>query len=346
MKLPFGLLLLSLMPFAVFAADDKPQRNPYPDDYKASACAPNEACESYPASEMTSAGSAFLGLSMNPQWVQDHYDELRAAIKPLCAKLSTCYATPGNGAMFCNDLTAPMMRSVCDDKFPNAKDPVEHERCRQFIEVYALGIDQHAKPKVADAQKCAGPAAAHTKPPIVWMSPEKLRPGYDGYVTFYAIDPDTHVPVAARITFENQIHYAPSNPSGESATYYPFKLPFKHVESTRADGHRDLLTPMVTVAADNYPPVQFRLNAAMPEVVVTMNPPIAKLKRGAMATITAKDAATGEPVELRVFVGNNQAGDTNQPIAIDWAKNEKRPEIWARSLFNRYSDVVIAPAAK
>jgi len=344
MKLPLRVLLLSLLPLSIFAADTTPPPSPYPDDYVPSACATANACESYPSSEMKAAASVFIGFNMDAQWVQDHYDELRDALKPLCAKLSTCYATPGNGAMFCNDLTAPMMRAVCDERYPNAKNPVEHERCRQFMEIYALGIDQRAKPKVLEAQKCAGPAVAHTKPPIVWMSPAILPSDYDGWVTFYAIDPDTHVPVAALVTFENQLHRAPANPTGETATYYPFKLPFKLVEVQRADGHRDLLPPMVTITPENYPPVTFRLAAQPRTVVFEMTPPVSKLKRGGMATISAKDSQTGEPVELRVLVGQSQAGDTNQPIVIDWPKNGKRPEIWARSLFNRYSDVVIAPA--
>src|SRR5438045_6160423 len=132
-----------------------------------------------------------------------------------------------------------MLRNVCDTKFSKKGQPEEYERCRQFMEIYALGVDQRSKKSWEDAQACAGAPVAHPAPPIIWMSPAILPSDYEGWVTFYAIDPETHVPVAGLVTFENQLHRAPSNPMGETATYYPFKLPFKFVEVQRADGHRD-----------------------------------------------------------------------------------------------------------
>jgi hypothetical protein len=345
MKPALRVLLLSLIPLSLFAADP-PARVPFPDDYTPAPCAPANSCESFAESEIPSAAFTFLGINLDAQWVQRHYTELREAIKPVCAKQSSCVATPGNNRLFCNDLTAPMLRDVCLTKFSKDKQPEEYERCRQFMEIYALGVDQRSVKPAAAAQKCAGPLVPHTKPPIVWMKPEKLTPGYSGYVTFYALDPDTHIPVPAIITLEGQIVYAPANPTGQMATYYPFKLPVKLIESKRADGHRDLIPPMVTVKPENYPSVQFPLAMELRKVTVDMQPSAAKLKRGDKVTITAKDVATGAPVELRVFAGDDSIGDTNLPIVINWPKNRKRPEIWARSLFNRYSDVVVAPAQK
>src|SRR4029077_6707790 len=74
------------------------------------------------------------------------------------------------------------------------------------------------------AQNClkTSPAAPHTKPLEVWMSPEVLPPRFKGKVTFYAVDPDTHLPVYAKFTFDNQIVYAVANPEGLPATIYPF----------------------------------------------------------------------------------------------------------------------------
>jgi hypothetical protein len=345
MKPVLLLLLLSLVPFSLFAADE-PARNPFPDDYTPSPCAPANGCDSFAESEIASAAARFLGIEMDVRWVQDHYEEFRKAIGPVCAKQATCLATPGNNRLFCNDLTAPMLRDVCLTKYSKDKQPGEFEQCRQFMEIYALGIDQRSKKASLDAQKCAGPLVKHEKAPIVWMQPEKLPADYKGWVTFYALDPDTHVPVPAKITFEGQIVYASANPTGETATYYPFKLPFVLIEAPRKDGHRDLVPPMVTVTPENYPTAQFRLNIEPRKLVVEMNPPASKLKRGEKVTVSAKDAATGKPVELRVFAGQQMVGDTNLPIVIDWPKNKKRPEIWARSLFNRYSDVVVAPAQK
>jgi hypothetical protein len=340
------VLLLSLLPLSLFAADPEPPRSHFPNDYTPSLCAPANSCDTYKESELPSAAARFLGLNLDGKWVQEHYEELRQAAAPVCAKHATCFATPGNARLFCNDLIAPLMRDVCGTKFSKDKQPEEYETCREFMEIYMLGIDQRSKQAWTDAQKCAGPPVTHTKPPIVWMEPAKIPVGYKGQVTFYALDADTHVPVPARVTFEGQIFYANANPTGQTSTFYAFRLPFAYAERPRPDGHRDLVPPKVTVAAPYYPPLEFPLETETRNVIVEMNPPADKLKRGGMATINAKDATTGKPVELRVFVGDHQAGDTNHPIAIDWPKKQKRPEIWAKSLFNQYSDVVIAPAAK
>lgn len=340
MKIAF-VLAAALAAAPLFAADAPPLK-PYPDDFTPAACASPITCRSFPQSEMPSAAFTFLGLNMDVKWLAANWDKLHAAIEPLCRKQSTCIATPGNSRMFCNDLIAPMLRGTCDSLYPAKSD--DYNRCREFMETYALGMDQMSVRSAAEAQKCAGPPQQHEKPPIVWMSPETLPRDYTGWVTFYAVDPDTHVPVPAKLTFEGQKHYAPSNPTGEAATYYPMKLPFKYVETPNAAGHRDLLAPLVTVTPANYPPVQFRLATVLPRAVVTM--PKKTLKRGAKTTITAKDAETGKPVELRVYVGDAAIGNTNEPLTIDWPKNRKRPEIWARSLFNKYNDVVVLPAEK
>jgi hypothetical protein len=346
MKFAVSLLLLVLAP-SLFAADAAPQpRNPFPDDYVRSSCAPANSCLSFSPARLGSAAFTFQGLSLSERWITAHYDETVADLQPLCQKHATCIATPGNGMMFCNDLIAPLFRDMCSKKYGGAAQKDDLDQCRGFVEIYALGMDQHVKQLTADAQACAGPRPVHTKPPIVWMSPETIDYGDNGYVTFYAIDADTHVPVPAIVTLEAQKIYAPSNPTGETASYYPFKIPFRYAIHDTADGHRTLVPPIVTVAAPNYPVVTFPLATPQPNVIVTMEPAPAKLKRGQTVTVHATDAKTGTPVELRVRVGNMDAGDTNQPITIDWPANTKRPEIWARSLFDRYSDVIIVPAEK
>jgi hypothetical protein len=76
---------------------------------------------------------------------------------------------------------------------------------------------------------------------------------------------------------------------------------------------------------------------------VEMKP--AKLRRGKnIVTITAVDSVTGKPVEARVMGGERVLGKTNQPFEIEITG--KRPEIWVTNLYDRYSDVVVAPADK
>lgn len=92
----------------------------------------------------------------------------------------------------------------------------------------------------------------------------------------------------------SKLYYAPANPTGKLATFYPFKLPFKFIRVPNAEGHTSLVPPMVTVEAEGYPPTQFRLAAPVPEMKVEMRPAPSALRRGKnVVTIQAHDAATG-----------------------------------------------------
>jgi hypothetical protein len=87
--------------------------------------------------------------------------------------------------------------------------------------------------------------------------------------------------------------------------------------------------------------------AAPRRVAIEVSPAIDKLKRGKnKITVNAIDVMTNKPVELRVMLGETILGDTNKPLEFEVKKGEKRPEIWATSLFDKYSDVVVAPAEK
>jgi hypothetical protein len=78
-----------------------------------------------------------------------------------------------------------------------------------------------------------------------------------------------------------------------------------------------------------------------------MTPEPAALRTGTnRITVSTVDTVTGKPVEMRVMAGDRVVGDSNMPIELVLEKGAKRPEIWLTSLFDMYSDVVIAPAAK
>src|ERR1043165_7487588 len=166
-------------------------RDIFPSDFTPSPCAVAASCISFPDSSMKSAGFQFLGL---------HRDDV---------------------------LTAEA-HTVCDKVFPRDKSASDADQCKAWIEVYLMGVDQNAINTWKTAQACtkAQPPAVHTKPLDVWMSPESIPYDYKGMVTFYSLDSETHVPVLARVLLQNQVIYAPANPSGESATYYPFPAPF------------------------------------------------------------------------------------------------------------------------
>jgi len=331
------LIAAILLSTPVFA-----QRPVFPDDYKTNACAPANSCVTYPLSEFVGAATSFFGWTLDAEWLQKHDAELRAAFAPACRKHATCFTVPDNSDMFCNDIFSAEIYHFCAAKYP---DPKSHdgEQCREYAQVFALAVDQNARAIWGVAHGCALKSPVeHMKPLEVWMVPESIPYGYRKDVTFYSLDPDTHVPVYARITFEDHIIYAPSNPNGETATYYPFPLKFHYVTVPNADGHHDVLAPMVTVSAAGYPETKFRLNTPPPRVTAEMSPPPSTLHHGEnKVTVTTRDA-DGKPVEMRVMAGEQPAGPSNEPITIVWPKNQKRPEIWVTSLFNRYNDVVVA----
>ncbi|HEY6844471.1 MAG TPA: hypothetical protein VI391_09900, partial [Thermoanaerobaculia bacterium] len=187
-------------------------------------------------------------------------------------------------------------------------------------------------------------AVTHTKPLTIWMKPAVLEPGFNGWLEFYSLDPETNLPVFATFKFDNEVVYAPANPAGLPATGYgfPYKVKFKRVPN--AQGHTDLVPPNITATAEGYPTVTFPLAAEVPKAIITMKPAAGELHAGEnTVTIEAHDATSGKPVELRVMFGDDIAGMTNQPLTLNVPRG-KRPEIWATSMFNQYSDMVIAPA--
>ncbi len=269
-------------------------------------------------------------------------------VVPFCRKRNTCIATPGNGHMFCDDLVTPEIRAACDKKYPRATKPADWEQCSVWVETWAMGMTQRSFAPWQAAQECAKPAAVmHDQTPDVWMAPERIPWNYDGYLTFFAIDRETHVPVFGHMTWENQIVYAPSNPTGETATYYPFKGPFKLTRVPNADGHTDVVGPMVTMKFDYYPSVTFRLAVDVLQMNVKLqkDPTLSRPGKHTI-TVTAHDSISGAPVEAEVMLGTQPIGATNLPLTIERRRGEKLPEIWVTSLFDRYNDLVVAPAEK
>lgn len=324
-------------------------RDIFPSDFTPSPCAVAASCISFPDSSMKSAGFQFLGLNLDAVWLEKHGGEMKAAMAPLCRKHATCQTYPMNSYMFCDDVLTAEAHTVCDKVFPRDKSASDADQCKAWIEVYLMGVDQNAINSWKTAQACtkAQPPAVHTKPLDVWMSPESIPYDYKGMVTFYSLDSETHVPVLARVLLQNQVIYAPANPSGESATYYPFPAPFafKYIRVPNQEGHTDAIPPMITISAPGYPDTSFRLPAVVPKAVVEMTP--ATLHEGKNdVTVVARDSINQKGIDGRVMMGSDEVGFTNQPITIDVKAGAKRPEIWFKPYLDRYSDVVIVPAEK
>src|SRR4029079_3311518 len=270
-------------------------REIFPADFTPNACAVEVSCISFADSSMKSAGFQFLGLDLDAAWLEKHGAEMKAAMAPLCRKHATCQTYPTNTYMFCDDVLTAEAHTLCGKLFPADKNAHDADQCKAWIEVYLMGVDQNAINTWKTAQACTKkqPPAAHAKPLEIWMSPESIPYDYKGAVTFYAIDPDTRVPVLARVLLPNQIIYAPANPSGEMATYYPFPMPFKYLRVPNKDGHTDAIPPTITISAQGYPDTSFQLPAVVPKAIVEMTPATLHAGRNEV-TVAARDSINGK----------------------------------------------------
>jgi hypothetical protein len=336
-------LVLFLLTATTLLAADGPEL--FPADYTPHPCAPDVVCTSVPEWQFIDT-AALKGFSIESPWLDANYDRMIELTRPACAKLATCYATPGNLAIFCVDVVRPELISLCD-RFP--KGSKDYEQCGMFMRIFAIGVDMRDKEIWTKAQACA----AEKTPPTTertmkaWLEPADFSsPGYKGSFRVYAVDAETKTPVMAEASIPNTRLRAGA-PGGRPLVSYDIKWEPRFVRVPNAAGHTDLVIPKITLTAPNYTPVTLDVPLAPGKLIVEMTPPAGKLKRGKnTVTVKAHDAVTNQPVELRVLLGETVLGDTNKPLEIEIKRGQKRPEIWATSLFDLYSDVVVAPAEK
>jgi hypothetical protein len=343
MKTILAILLLASP--ALFA---EAPREPFPSDYKPHPCASAELCGEFSRAQIMRHATTFRGFNLDPRWLRTNWSQLDAALKPLCAKIATCFATPGNSEAFCTDIVRPAFLESAD-RFP--RESYDWDQWTMTAMTYYLIELGTFPPKYRQAQACAAelPAAGESLMPRkleTWFHPREFGPGYNGLVTFYAIDAETRVPVMGRVSFEGQRILPVESPDGTALTAFELKWPviLNRVPS-QVTAHEDLVVPLVTIEANGYEPVTVRLPVEIASLEVSMSPEPSRLKPGKnRITVTARDSTTGAPAEMRVMADDIVLGDTDQPLIIEIPPSGKRPEIWLTSLFGRYSDVVVAPA--
>jgi hypothetical protein len=336
-KLALLILVLALPSLA-----DAPKRNKYPDDYKPSPCAPPAAalCETFTKERIADHGGDFRGFNIKQEWVNAHWDEMRQSFMPLCEKIANCITVKGNDWVFCTELLGKEFIATCE-RFPAGSE--DRKQCGEFATIYFMGMV--AKKESDEAKACAAalPAPAAPGKLEAWIDAPAFTPDFNGRFVAYAIDAETHLPVRAYITIDAGM--AKNNRGPKSITGYAmgWKAGFKAVPNEQ--GHRNVVPPAATFTAPGYEPLTIPIEMEVPQLTVIMTPPSKSLKRG-MNTITVEtyDAVTNKPVEMRVMAGDRVLGKANTPLLFEWKEGEKRPEIWVTSLWNRYSDVVIAPA--
>jgi hypothetical protein len=336
------LALLLLLALPLFA---QTKREIFPSDYTPLPCAAKNVCNSQARVDFARYAVVHRALPVRQEWVDKHWDELNAVFAPICTKIANCMAIPANvDWYFCTDFMRADFLATAD-RYQQGTD--DHDQWLMAALVWYFGLDQAAMAGHKEAQACAnaqppGPDRALT----LAINPTKIGPGYTGNLVVYALDAETHIPVMAWIEVEGQqLAPATDSPRGHAMSFYKIPWPVAFNSATNASGHRDLVAPNVIVKAPGYQTATMRIPIDIPTVNVEMQPPVSELHRGPNAvTIVAKDAATGQPVEMRVMAGTQILGNTNKPLVLEIAKGQKRPEIWVTSLFNRYGDVVVAKA--
>ena len=334
-----ALLLLATTAFA-----QTPPREPFPSEYVASPCAADAdaVCESFPQAQMRAFAKTFRGYSLEQQWADAHWDEMRALFAPFCKKIGNCFTNLNNDWVYCLDLARDDFLGTCS-RFPEGSH--DRDQCTMFAMTYYVGLGPKTKLHAA-AQECAKqtPAPAALRKLEGWIQTTPLRIDHDGELLIQAIDAETRVPVRAKVTINGDGELR-STEGPVPTTGYPLKWKAKMVQVPDGKGHRKIVAPTVTFTADGYEPLTVQMPIPIPTMAVEMTPAAAKLRRGKNEiTITARDTVTGKPVWGRVYAGETVLGETNKPLTLELQRGQKRPEIWVMSLYDRYDDVVVAPA--
>lgn len=335
-------ILLVLAAALSASAGDAAERPAFPDDYIPHPCA-GEHCASVPRFQVPELALRYRGVTVPNAWLDAHWDELTALLQPGCAKATTCIATGDNKVTFCNDLAQREWLKICS-RWDRESD--DWRICDAFVRVWGGGYASKLFDLKKQALECAAAApAAAPRALEVWMVPDHLPAHYRGTFTVYALDAETRVPVMAGITAGGRRVSRKDSPGSAAVAYDELEWPLKLRRVPNDAGHEDLVAPSLTVAARGYDTVMLTIPWETPKLIVEMTPPASKLRPGAnRVTVAVKDAETGEPVEMRVMAGERVAGTSNEPFELRIRPDGTRPELWITSLFDRYSDVVVAPA--
>lgn len=340
MKKTLALLMFAAFPLFAAAAE----RDPFPSDYTASPCAPDagSVCETFAKQNFLTFGAQFRGFDLDRRWIDAHWDEWRTAYLPICAKIANCFTIPGNPSTFCIDLARNEFQRPCERFQPGTRD---HDQCTMFATTWVIGLGIKKQEHQA-AQSCATKAATGEKRTLeAWTSPSRIAADFDGKLRIFAIDAESRIPVRARIKSDGPGRFrSTEGPVPTAAAILEWNPRLKRVPNS--DGHTDVVVPSFTLEMDGYEPLTIPAPMEVHTMVVEMTPSPAELRPGKNSvTITARDAVTGQPVEARVMAGAHIAGEANTPFELV-IEEGGLPEIWVTSLFDRYSDVVVAPARK
>lgn len=336
-------LLIALLLASAAVAQNAPRADTYPDDFKPQPCAPTaEAiCGHIRPGQMHDWAATFRGYDLHQEWVDAHWNEMMEGIRPLCAKIANCFTVKDNDWVFCIDMMPEAFTQHCS-RYPEGS--LDRDQCTMFGATYFIAIG--AKTKVyEETVKCLDqqPPATSERTLKVWFTQPSYPASFDGKLHIIAIDDETHIPVHARVTMDGGPPLrATEGPYPTTGYALKWKAGLKQVST--ANGRRELVRPKITVTATGYKPVTLEMPVETSSIVTDMLPK--QLKRGRNKfTVVAKDSVTGKPLRGRVMAGDTYLGETNQIVELEIKKGDKIPEIWVMSLYDKYGDAVVRPAA-
>jgi hypothetical protein len=328
-------LLLFLLALPALA---QPLRESFPADYKPSPCAadPAAVCKSFEKHRIPDYGATLRGFDIKTDWLDAHWDEMLQQFAPLCTKIANCFTVKDNTWVWCIDLMREDFLNTCE-RFPEGSE--DRKQCRMAATVYFIGIANISGLHKTSQECAAGQNSPALRTLEAWVQPQTMGLDYDGDFTVFAYDAETHIPVRAALSVDAGKVKLTDGPA-KTGTLLGWRAGLKRV--TNAGKRSEIVRPTATLEATGYKTLTIPLPIEVPTAKVEMTPPVTQLKPGANTiTVTAVDTATGNPVEMRVMAGDTVLGNTNQPLRLD-LKRGKRPEIWVTSLFDRYSDMVVA----
>jgi hypothetical protein len=292
--------------------------------------------------ELASAAWQFLGLRLDANWVARNRAPIDAELKPHCAVYDRCLTIPGNPFTLCSDLLSLEGAPACDRLFSATEQPRDWEQCRIFTRIWATAVDQRSMNKWKQAQACAIARVGERLPVkgLRWhLEPASLRFFHEAELRLSVFDEESGLPIHSLIEVEGVPFIRSDAVSGQALAFYNVEFRLLPIREIGPDGLESYRKPRVTVTPIAGEPFELELDAALPELQVSMKP-VGRLNRRASVVFEVRDANSGELVEAQIIRGNDPIGRAGERIRLQLSDEELQngcvQQIWVRA--SRYPD--------
>lgn len=283
----------------------------------ASACERADICDA-PAARRYPSLARSIGITVDAAWIEANIESIHASFAPGCEAFGNCLSVWGNSVDFCRLRFTVGLRAECEKTYDISKDLRGWQQCRAVADVFSMRQIMAANAAWPALQECAAgeAGAAGVASPVVRIEPADPAPGVATELVVEAYQPGTGYPMYGLISIGG-------TRMGE--TFQPVHYALRFEPVTDEWGRITLRTPEVLVEPNpargsNAPPfaaVRAAFATAIPETVLSFEPPPAEWKSGAnVIRVTARDAASGEALEGRILKSGDVLGDVGEPVTI------------------------------